>query len=74
MQQQFDYAYGAAELQEWAETRIIAMASRSRRGLVFFNNHVRAQAPANARQLMAMLAKQGLPEDASWSDTSSTST
>jgi uncharacterized protein YecE (DUF72 family) len=74
MQQQFDYAYGAAELHEWAETRIAAMAARSRRGLVFFNNHVRAQAPANARQLMAMLAHQGLPENASWSDTSSTST
>jgi uncharacterized protein YecE (DUF72 family) len=74
MQQQFDYAYGAAELKEWAETRIAAMAGRSRRGLVFFNNHVRAQAPANARQLIALLAQQGLQEDASWSDTSSTST
>jgi len=74
MQKQFDYDYGPTELNEWAETRIASMAGRGRRGLVFFNNHVRAQAPANARQLSTILAEQGLLENASWSDTSSIST
>ena len=74
MQKQFDYDYGTAELNEWAASRIVPMAGRCRRGLVFFNNHVRAQAPANARQLSTMLAEQGLLENASWIDTSSTST
>lgn len=74
MQKQFDYDYGTAELNEWAVSRIVPMAGRCRRGLVFFNNHVRAQAPANARQLSTMLAEQGLLENASWIDTSSTST
>lgn len=71
MQKQFDYCYGMPELNAWAETRIAALAGRACRGLVFFNNHVRAQAPANARQLVALLAKQGLAEAPSWNDTSS---
>ena len=65
MQKQFDYGYDRRELEDWAGTRIPAMAGRSRRGLVFFNNHVRAQAPANARQLMGLLAAQGLAENPS---------
>lgn len=69
MQKQFDYRYGMPELQDWTTTRIAAMAARSRRGLVFFNNHVRAQAAANARQLMVLLAEQGLMEKPSWTDT-----
>lgn len=71
MQKQFDYCYGLSELKDWAETRFVSMAGKSRRGLVFFNNHVRAQAPANACQLMALLAKQGLTGDPAWVDTSS---
>lgn len=74
MQKQFDYDYGTAELNEWAASRIVPMAGHCRRGLVFFNNHVRAQAPGNARQLSTMLAERGLLENASWSDTSSIST
>jgi uncharacterized protein YecE (DUF72 family) len=69
MQKQFDYCYGQSELEDWVETRFAAMAGQSRRGLVFFNNHVRAQAPANARQLMTLLAKQGLTENPAWVDT-----
>jgi uncharacterized protein YecE (DUF72 family) len=65
MQKQFDYCYDRQELAAWAGTRIPAMAGRARRGLVFFNNHVRAQAPANARRLMALLAEQGLAENPS---------
>jgi len=62
MQKQFDYCYDEPALNDWAAARIPAMAGRSRRGVIFFNNHVRAQAPANARQLMMLLAEQGLLE------------
>jgi uncharacterized protein YecE (DUF72 family) len=55
MQQQFDYDYTDAELREWTEGPIPRMAARSAGGLVFFNNHVRAQAPRNAVQLMHLL-------------------
>lgn len=55
MQKQFDYDYTDAELQEWTEGPIPAMARRARTGAVFFNNHVRAQAPRNARRLSRLL-------------------
>jgi uncharacterized protein YecE (DUF72 family) len=32
------------------------MAARAATGLIFFNNHVRAQAPRNAVQLIRLLA------------------
>ena len=60
MQKQFNYDYRDTELVEWIDTRIEPMARRTRRGLVFFNNHVRAQAPRNAEQLMGHLAAKGL--------------
>ena len=60
MQQQFDYDYTAAELRRWSEERLPAMAARTRRGFVFFNNHVRARAPANALQLMQQLEQKGI--------------
>ena len=72
MQKQFDYDYTEAELQEWVARRIVPMVRRSRSGLVFFNNHVRAQAPANARLLNRLLAGEGLAEDAGWTAPSST--
>jgi uncharacterized protein YecE (DUF72 family) len=60
MQKQFDYYYSEAELQTWLEEYLEKMASRAKHGVIFFNNHVRAQAPANARSLIDLLAKQGL--------------
>lgn len=60
MQHQFDYDYTDAELSVWAEERIPAMAGQAKTGLLFFNNHVRAQAPKNAFQLIQMLIRQGL--------------
>ncbi len=72
MQKQFDYDYREAELQEWVVQRIAPMARRSRSGLVFFNNHVRAQAPSNARRLVRLLATNGLMENSAWTATSST--
>ena len=72
MQKQFDYDYTEAELREWVARRIVPMAQRARRGLAFFNNHVRAQAPANARRLTRLLAAEGLVEDSRWTAPSST--
>jgi uncharacterized protein YecE (DUF72 family) len=56
MQKQFDYDYRDDELREWADGLIPRMAVRAARGVVFFNNHVRAQAPRNAAQLTRLLA------------------
>jgi uncharacterized protein YecE (DUF72 family) len=37
------------------------MANQARTGIAFFNNHVRAQAPRNAKTLVEQLAAQGMP-------------
>lgn len=55
MQKQFDYLYSPEELQQWSGTLLPKMATQSRSGIIFFNNHVRAQAPQNAKTLMAQL-------------------
>ena len=60
MQQQFDYDYRNDELREWADGPIPRMAARTTQGAIFFNNHVRAQAPRNAVQLARLLAERGL--------------
>ena len=60
MQKQFNYDYADNELREWAEERIEKMAGHTRNGLIFFNNHVQAQAPGNAVKLQRMLRDRGL--------------
>jgi uncharacterized protein YecE (DUF72 family) len=60
MQLQFDYNYSDDELHEWIENRIEPMSSQARKGVIFFNNHVRAQAPENARRMTNLLKKRGL--------------
>ncbi len=60
MQKQFNYDYTEKELREWTEEKIEQMAGQSRNGLLFFNNHVRAQAPGNALAMIRLLAEQGL--------------
>ncbi|MBW1700366.1 MAG: DUF72 domain-containing protein [Deltaproteobacteria bacterium] len=55
MQRQFDYDYSDLELQEWTDSVLESMMDRARRGFIFFNNHVRAQAPDNARKLIEHL-------------------
>lgn len=60
MQKQFDYDYAEAELKEWIAPRIVHMAGQARAGFIFFNNHVRAQAPRNAQSLMRLLFEAGL--------------
>lgn len=56
MQKQFDYLYSASELQHWSRAIIPKMAARTSSGIIFFNNHVRAQAPRNAQMLMEQLS------------------
>jgi len=60
MQKQFDYNYSDAELREWSDVRIKSMADRAGSGIMFFNNHVRAQAPGNAGRLIRILTEQEL--------------
>jgi len=60
MQQQFDYNYTDTELQEWAGGPIRTMAEKAKTGAIFFNNHVRAQAPQNARTLISLLIRLGI--------------
>lgn len=52
--EKYDYLYGAEELREWIP-RIETLASRTLRTHVITNNHFRAQAPANALQLISLL-------------------
>lgn len=55
MQKKFDYSYSRDELQEWNETYLHNLRSRAGKGIVFFNNHVRAQAPADASLLQKII-------------------
>jgi uncharacterized protein YecE (DUF72 family) len=60
MQKQFDYDYTDDELCEWIEEKILPMTAKARAGVIFFNNHVRAQAPENARRLIDQLVQRGM--------------
>ena len=60
MQLQFDYSYSDDELHSWIENKIEPMSRRARRGVIFFNNHVRAQAPTNAQRMAMLLKERGL--------------
>ena len=62
MQKQFDYDYGDDELRRWANRRIAKMTRHASSGIIFFNNHVRAQAPRNAVRLSNLLIERGLME------------
>ncbi len=55
MQKKFDYCYAESELQEWNQRTLSPLRSHAEKGLVFFNNHVRAQAPGNAALLREIL-------------------
>lgn len=60
LQKQFDYDYSDAELNEWIDRRIALMAEQAGTGIIFFNNHVRGQAPRNAKTLIRLLTDAGL--------------
>ena len=62
MQKQFDYDYGDDELRRWVDTRITKMTRQASSGVIFFNNHVRAQAPRNAVRLINLLIERGIME------------
>ena len=55
MQKKFNYDYSEEELRHWADAYILPMAAQAERGILFFNNHVRAQAPRNAQKLTKIL-------------------
>jgi uncharacterized protein YecE (DUF72 family) len=57
MQKQFDYDYSDDELHQWTHTRIAKMVDHATSGVIFFNNHVRAQAPRNAMRLVNLLTE-----------------
>jgi len=59
MQQKFNYDYSEAELSTVRNSHIMAMAASAGRGVMFFNNHVGAKAPENARSLLQLLEQQG---------------
>jgi uncharacterized protein YecE (DUF72 family) len=59
-QVQFDYNYSEKELLEWTLEKILPMAEQAQEGAVVFNNHVRAQAPANALALAELLLEHGI--------------
>lgn len=59
MQKKFNYDYSEGELTEVCNKHLLSMAGSARRGVIFFNNHVRARAPENARRLLGLLAQQG---------------
>ncbi len=59
MQKKFDYNYHKSELEEWGLGNIAAMSRSASKGIIFFNNHVRAQAPRNARELQHILKNCG---------------
>ncbi len=60
MQKQFDYLYSGEELDRWIGEKIVPMCSQSKKGVIFFNNHVGAQATENAFQMTRLLKGHGL--------------
>lgn len=55
IQKKFDYSYCKDELQEWNEKYLYTLRSQAEKGIVFFNNHVCAQAPDNARLFQKLI-------------------
>jgi uncharacterized protein YecE (DUF72 family) len=55
MQKKFNYDYSAEELRAWCGDYLPAMTAAADRGILLFNNHVRAQAPRNGAKLATIL-------------------
>jgi uncharacterized protein YecE (DUF72 family) len=60
MATQFDYDYSDGELETWMDQRLRRLIEAAKTGVLFFNNHVRGQAPRNARRLIELLQKAGV--------------
>ena len=56
MQKKFNYDYSDQELRAWCDQYLLSMAAKADRGILVFNNHVRAQAPKNGQRLATILA------------------
>lgn len=63
MQKKFNYDYSDQELRAWCDQYLYSLAAKADRGILVFNNHVRAQAPRNGRKLAAILT--GLRQEGS---------
>ena len=59
MQLQFDYDYTAEEMEKWIDDIFFPMIDRAKKAVLFFNNHVRAQAARNAAGMALLLKKKG---------------
>jgi uncharacterized protein YecE (DUF72 family) len=57
MQKKFNYDYSDTELRAWCDAYLPVMAAGAERGILLFNNHVRAQAPRNAAKLATLVAE-----------------
>lgn len=55
MQHKFNYNYSYEELEELYERYLKTLISNSSKGVLYFNNHVAAHAPNNAKQLTKLL-------------------
>jgi uncharacterized protein YecE (DUF72 family) len=55
MQKKFNYDYSAEELRAWCAGNLSAMTAAADRGILLFNNHVRAQAPRNGAKLATII-------------------
>ena len=60
MATQFDYDYSDDELGTWIDERLRRLVDAAKTGVLFFNNHVRGQAPRNARRLLGLFEKAGI--------------
>jgi uncharacterized protein YecE (DUF72 family) len=60
LQKQFDYSYPEEELTHWIRKYIQPMSAKAKKGVIFFNNHVKAQAVENALQMKTLLSQCGL--------------
>jgi uncharacterized protein YecE (DUF72 family) len=60
MATQFDYDYSDNEMGAWIDERLRPLVDATKTGVLFFNNHVRGQAPRNARRSLELLRKADL--------------
>jgi uncharacterized protein YecE (DUF72 family) len=63
MQKQFDYDYSSLEIHQWAGIIKDNIMPKALAGGIFFNNHVRGQAPKNALALMEILSDKNSKSD-----------
>ncbi|WP_419175687.1 DUF72 domain-containing protein [Desulfosediminicola sp.] len=60
MQKKFDYDYSEDELRGWSEEWLGKLVRQAKSGVIYFNNHVRGQAPRNAQRLKKIVGHSSL--------------